>query len=735
MKRIVMILGLLVIATLLTAQTAIPPTQGDGSPGNPWQIATWQNLYWLSQTASEWDKYFIQTADIDFADAEPAIETWHGGIGWMPIGSEQGFSGDYNGDSKSITGLFINQTISNEILGMFAKLRTPTARIANVILNEVNVTGGFITGGLVGYSYGGNISNCSISGTVHAIGFEGVGGLTGVNNNGIISNCINNANVYGEGGYTGGLVGSNISGTINNSINNGNVSGAMSGIDIWDYTGGLAAVNIGLIIDCHNNGNLTGNAHFIGGLTGADHEYNETGTITNSYYDYETVLINNAHVITAGALSHEMFNAWLPQKSLNINDYLTSDGSDYLIQNINDFKCLLAFGLIPELTFKLTNDLDFSTETNLYIPIFSGTFKGDNKTISNLTLNMPSNQNVGLFGCLKNGYVYDLGLINCNITGYYKTGSLTGFNKSGTIENCFSTGVVTGNYENTGGLAGVNESGTIKRSYSTADVIGNHQYTGGLTGSNYGTVIFCYSSGNVSADGSNTGGLVGYNASDITFCYSRGDVTVVNGSCTGGLVGFNLEIVSHSYSTGHVSGVDRTGGLLGLNWGTIYTCFWDRETSGQTTSDGGTGKTTEEMKTLSTYTDAGWTFPNPWSINPEMNNGYPYINHPNSVPNYDIVIETPLCKDATLHSAYPNPFNPSTTISFDLASPSEVKIEIFNVKGQLVKNLVHKAYPTGSHTIVWDGRDHEGSNCGTGVYFYKMTAGKTAQTKKMMMMK
>ncbi len=57
--------------------------------------------------------------------------------------------------------------------------------------------------------------------------------------------------------------------------------------------------------------------------------------------------------------------------------------------------------------------------------------------------------------------------------------------------------------------------------------------------------------------------------------------------------------------------------------GTITNCFWDTETSGQSTSAGGTGKTTAEIKNISTFTEAGWVFPDIWNINPELNIGYP----------------------------------------------------------------------------------------------------------------
>ena len=81
------------------------------------------------------------------------------------------------------------------------------------------------------------------------------------------------------------------------------------------------------------------------------------------------------------------------------------------------------------------------------------------------------------------------------------------------------------------------------------------------------------------------------------------------GRNVGGLVGYNNGgSITSSYSTGSVRGDHDVGGLVGDNRGSITTSFWDIETSGQATSDGGTGATTAEMQTASTFLDAGWDF-------------------------------------------------------------------------------------------------------------------------------
>lgn len=88
-----------------------------------------------------------------------------------------------------------------------------------------------------------------------------------------------------------------------------------------------------------------------------------------------------------------------------------------------------------------------------------------------------------------------------------------------------------------------------------------------------------------------------------------------------------------------------------------------------------------------------------------------------------------------LNGNYPNPFNPETNISFGIKEAVHVSLEIYNLKGQLVKNLVNDVKPAGNHVIVWNGKDNNGNSVSSGLYYYKMTAGKYSSTKKMIMMK
>jgi LPXTG-motif cell wall-anchored protein len=283
---------------------------------------------------------------------------------------------------------------------------------------------------------------------------------------------------------------------------------------------------------------------------------------------------------------------------------------------------------------------------------FTGSFDGQGFVIRNLYINRPDDKRnpSGLFGRTDGSTIKNVGLVNVNIKGRTAVGALVAKN-NGNITNCFVTGSVSGR-DYVGGLAGTNR-GNITNCYSTAIASASWGPLGGLVGFNAGTITKCYTSGNV--DGRYTyevGGLVGQNTvvGIITKSYSTS--TVAGYKYSGGLVGLNRGIISNCYTTGRVTGTYDVGGLAGNNSiGNIsysystasvsgykvgglvaYThlksdeiSFWNLETSNQTISADGIGKTTAEMKIQSTFTDAGWDFTDVWDITSSINNGYPHL--------------------------------------------------------------------------------------------------------------
>ncbi len=226
-----------------------------------------------------------------------------------------------------------------------------------------------------------------------------------------------------------------------------------------------------------------------------------------------------------------------------------------------------------------------------------------------------------------------------------RVGGLVGDNY-GTIVNSHATGEVYGGDDDVGGLVGLNW-GEIKGSHAAGDVEAYWYHAGGLAGWNYGgtedhdgVIEDSYATGSVlaydwagglvglnddavikrsSASGLVTatrtgwykgraGGLVAQNLGDealISNCSSVGDVEGYED--VGGLVGNNkYGVIEDSYSTGYVEGDQFVGGFVGHNSGEITASFWNVESSGTDYSDGGTGKTTEEMQNVTTFQNAGW---------------------------------------------------------------------------------------------------------------------------------
>ena len=88
-----------------------------------------------------------------------------------------------------------------------------------------------------------------------------------------------------------------------------------------------------------------------------------------------------------------------------------------------------------------------------------------------------------------------------------------------------------------------------------------------------------------------------------------------------------------------------------------------------------------------------------------------------------------------IHSIYPNPFNPLTTIDYEISMPADVIIEVYNNRGQLVRNFILGYKEQGSYKLTWEGEDNNGCLCSTGIYYIRMKAGKEIYIKKAVLLK
>jgi PKD repeat protein len=359
--------------------------------------------------------------------------------------------------------------------------------------------------------------------------------------------------------------------------------------DYSSYVGGLVGRNSyrATISDCYALGNVSG-AERVGGLLGS-----QNGNVHRSYYNIDGVLINGGNHVTMWGLFDAQYQDWFSNGfSLDISDYsesLIPTAGRYEIRDVQGLRDLLGFSHVDEYRFYLATDIDLSSAPGLYIPYLRAEFDGDNHTISGLRIDLPFASNVGMFGINAQSSITNVGLEDVNVTGSWYVGGLAG-SSFGNVSDSYVIGIVNGS-RCVGGLVGRN-SDPLTSCYTKATVTGisYHVGTGG------------------------TGGLVGHNYDGpISKCYATGNVT--GGNEVGGLIGSNGGNVSDCYATGRVNGSKYVGGLVGrMSGGMVSESFWDRESSGLDSSDGGKGRTTAEMKNRSTFSDAGWDFDNIWLI-------------------------------------------------------------------------------------------------------------------------
>ncbi|MBK8805142.1 MAG: hypothetical protein IPO21_00260 [Bacteroidales bacterium] len=218
--------------------------QGSGTEASPYLISNWQELYWISQNTSSWNKHFKQTADIDLHLTTPAVSTWNSGGGWTPIGNYSvPFSGSYDGGGYVINELYCNRS-SADNQGLFGRTSS-TSVIKNVGVTNVNIIGNYYVGSLIGYN-GGAISNCFSSGLVN--GCYSTGGFVGqVNSTGVVLNCFSRTKVISSFAYSndlGGFVGNVSQGKVDNCYSTGKVEDARTtsltskGFVSYAYSGG-----------------------------------------------------------------------------------------------------------------------------------------------------------------------------------------------------------------------------------------------------------------------------------------------------------------------------------------------------------------------------------------------------------------------------------------------------------------------------------------------------------------
>ncbi len=603
---------------------------GTGAPNDPYQIWTAEQMNAIGADPNDWDKHFKLMADIDLsayeANAIRIIGSYGGRSAFRP------FRGVFDGDGHTIAN-FTRNSADDYSVGLFGfisgfqseiknlRLLRPAldagagnsvgalvgylmdGTIRNCQVTEGSITGGDRIGGLVGHLESGTIADCCVEGAT-VTGDSRVGGLVGGADywGASISRCYATAAVIGND-YVGGLVATN-GGRITHCYASGTVSGTDMAGGLVGHHGEGRGGTLAMILNCYSTTRVGGGT-YIGGLVGYGR-----ATVVDSFWDIEA----SGQLTSAGGMGFTTarmqmattFRAWgdpnnagvwtideghdyprlawedrpglpivgsAPSEPIQLADVIAGAGTSddpYLIYTAEELSLVTVFPSEWDKHFKLMADLDLTPYAggglarigSSKASPFSGVFDGNGHTIANYVHTSAGSSYAGLFGYVspprtirgksEKVVIKNLGLIDPIVDGR------------------------TANY--TGVLVGYMESGTI-------------------TG--------CYVRGGLVSGSGITGGLVGRGIGNITDCYAR--IAVIGDDYAGGLVGSSgLGTVVNCYSTGTVSG-DHAGGLVGSSGAQgVSESFWDIETSGLAANGGGTGLTTAEMQTSSTFLGAGW---------------------------------------------------------------------------------------------------------------------------------
>lgn len=781
---IFLILAILGFGGLLAQNSVIPA--GSGTQSDPYQIASLENLCWMASDAGDHYAIYAQVADIDASISA----SWNNGRGW--VFPNLVFFGKYYGQNHSISSLCINDT-TMAYSGLFNVLYNAVIWDLNLI--SANITGGLRVGALAGGCAGSTIYNCDVYGVVNAPLKEAKsGGLLGECSGTTVYNCRSyesiiaysastgedrtglSKNQRGPLTYaqcTGGLVGKALGGYLTNchslspvtgKYNCGGIVGWASGYlsgNTFDSTvsgcgfvggiagfqddgeisscdpqgsvtgyfsvGGVAGLCGGLISNCTSTGSVSGTCE-VGGIAG----FAFAGTIRNCVNE-SPILPGIEHI--GGIVG------WTSEKSELESCFSAGPvEGDTAVGGIT--------GLCEDTTVN---------SCQAVCPVYGVDVVG------------------GLFGCCSRSTV-----TNCIARGsVIATGNLAGgtTGESSVAKYSYCTNlcaIEAGNI--VGGMIGSSEGDSLMFCSSQSSTIAR-RVAGGLVGKAryYTSILDCYSNNYVSA-ADTLGGLVGV-ASDRVYiqrCFTYSTLNAQHGY-VGGFIAFAHDCrVENSFSRavfgplGHYwcggfigmfdsseivncySVIRTTSGFnscgiegFGVNNGGLYPsgCFWN---------SGGIDDLWDDlpetslvaMRNINTYITAGWDFTGEmynghrdyWSIEYSVNDGLPYLAGLfEYTPAPDEQADTPV--PAPAMSNYPNPFNPSTTIKFNLPQAGNVELTVYNVRGQKVRTLLNSTQSAGNHSVVFDGHSDNGNSLASGMYLYRLTAGGKSITNKMLMLK
>jgi hypothetical protein len=402
-------------------------------------------------------------------------------------------------------------------------------------------------------------------------------------------------------------------GNDNRSSGNPYFHGTIDEVRVWDIARSKSEIREYMCLDVSSESNLLAYYKMSddSGTSLSDNSTNShTGTLINmgnpNWVDDNLVLQG-----AGSELSPYEVNGLNQLYSLSQN---TSSWGSYVEQEID---------ILAHATRYWDSGAGFTPIGNI-MNTFTGQYDGKGHSVDSLYIYRKMDQGIGFFGGVSNGCeIANVNLNNCKVEAMGYSGILVGAGGDVSINNCSTSGFISGGTA-VAGLIAYLDNGSIANSFSKAEVVGT-ETVGGLVGIFRGSINNCYSRGDVSGE-ETVGGFIASAAagSHTDKCYASGQV--IGDIEVGGFAAY-------------VEPDIWEGEELVTPGAEITNSFWDIQTSNQLTSDGGTGKTTADMKTVSTFTSAGWDFEaesangddDIWDldISGVNNDGYPFLSWEN----------------------------------------------------------------------------------------------------------
>ncbi len=518
---------------------------GNGTEEDPYVIYNTQGLDKLASDVNGGNEYrntyFVLGADIAY---DKTVEN-----NYSPIGKDNWFSGTFDGQGHTISGIRISDTdgatgVDKAIFGQV------NGTVKNLVVSDCRIEAYNTIGGIVALLQGGTTENCHVGNDVTLSGNAYVGGILAHNEGGTVKGCTSAATIIGTEYYDnnakwlGGIAGyakkyGEDSPTLTDNLFTGTVS-----CELINYIGAIVGWNDS------NAATLTNNYHTLSGMGGIGNEDNATGSdVAGATIAYELPAANGAMgapvstyaegtdyegitVFENGLAYNGKYYSPTPWSGSGTEEdpyvIYTTQGLDKLANDVNSGNLYSGeyFALGADIAYDktaLTLDLDDEEGLDSNFPgigsfinadiqnPFVGSLDGRGHTISGIVINRPSNKSVGLFSLAVGKYIKNLTLANSNITGNNSVGAIVGEGSpSANIENCHVTNDVTviGSW-NVGGIVG---KYAILQGCTSAATVNGTVYVGGILGdSNASTVRDCLYLGNSVTANSNryVGAIVG----------------------------------------------------------------------------------------------------------------------------------------------------------------------------------------------------------------------------------